>query len=107
MFLHLGKNESVDEKEIVGIFDMDSATRSRDTVNFLKQMQSDMKTVSLCDDIPKTFVLCDNDRTDTVYITQISPAATAKRAKTANHKIDLQAYTFTRLHARRLPIDEQ
>jgi len=88
MFLHLGKNESVDEKEVVGIFDMETATRSKETIIFLKQMQSDRKNVSLCDDIPKTFVLCDNSYTDTVYITQLSPATTAKRGKHGILRVD-------------------
>ncbi|MDD4124621.1 MAG: DUF370 domain-containing protein [Eubacteriales bacterium] len=81
MFLHLGKNESVREKEVVGIFDMETATLSRETRSFLKRMQNELKTVSLCDDIPKTFVLCDNSYTDTVYITQLSPGTTVKRSR--------------------------
>jgi ATP-dependent DNA ligase len=56
MFLHLSKNESVRENEIIGIFDMETATQSKETRNFLKQMQSDKKTVSLCDDLPKLVV---------------------------------------------------
>lgn len=79
MFVHIGKNFSVNEKEIIGIFDMESATVSAETRNFLKNMQDDMKTVSLCDDIPKTFVLCDSEITDTVYITQISAKSTLNR----------------------------
>ena len=79
MFVHIGKNLSVNEKEIIGIFDMESSTVSTDTRLFLKNMQDNMKTVSLCDDIPKTFVLCDNEMTDTVYITQISAKSTLNR----------------------------
>ncbi len=79
MFVHIGKNFSVNEKEIIGIFDMESATVSAETRSFLKNMQDDMKTVSLCDDIPKTFVLCDSEITDTVYITQISAKSTLNR----------------------------
>ncbi len=79
MFVHIGKNLSINEKEIIGIFDMESSTVSTETRNFLKNMQDDMKTVSLCDDIPKTFVLCDNEMTDTVYITQISAKSTLNR----------------------------
>ncbi|MGI6715990.1 MAG: extracellular matrix regulator RemB [Eubacteriales bacterium] len=81
MFLHLGKGLSVKEDEVVGIFDMESATLSADTKNFLKEMQKDLKTVSLCDDIPKAFVLCDDVNTETVYITQLSPETISKRAK--------------------------
>ncbi|NLN54992.1 MAG: DUF370 domain-containing protein [Clostridiales bacterium] len=80
MLVHLSKNETVLKGEIVGIFDIERSTLSQDTRNFLKQMQNDLKTVSLCDDIPKAFVLCDNIYTDRVYITQISPESLVKRA---------------------------
>lgn len=85
MFVHIGKSVSVDEKEIIGIFDIENASISGDTKQFLKNMQLEMKTVSLCDDLPKTFILCDNSFTDTVYITQLSPEVTKRRIE---EKID-------------------
>ena len=81
MFIHIGKDQTVDEKEIVGVFDLETATVSPETRKFLASEQDAMKTVSLCDDLPKTFILCDNALTESVYITQISPAVTAGRAK--------------------------
>ena len=87
MFVHIGKNFSVNEKEIIGIFDMETSTVSSETRDFLKNMQDGMKTVSLCDDIPKTFVLCDNEITDTVYITQISERSTFNRINQTGNNI--------------------
>ncbi len=84
MFLHLGKNETVKSSEIIGIFDLEGATLASGTRLFLKRMEAERKTVSLCDKIPKTFILCDNIYTDTLYITQISPISTAKRAENFN-----------------------
>lgn len=79
MFLHLSKNESVRRSEVVGIFDIDNASLSKDTRNLMKNMQETHKTVSLCDDLPKTLVLCDNELTDTLYITQLSAETVGKR----------------------------
>lgn len=81
MFIHIGKDQTVDEKEIVGVFDLETATISPETRKFLASEQDAMKTVSLCDDLPKTFILCDNALTESVYITQLSPAVTLGRAK--------------------------
>ncbi|MEG1742784.1 MAG: DUF370 domain-containing protein [Clostridia bacterium] len=77
--MHLSKNESVLKREIIGIFDLDNATIQIDTRNFLKQLQKENKTVSLCSDLPKSFVLCDNEYTETVYITQLSSKTLQKR----------------------------
>ncbi len=81
MFIHIGKDQIIDPKEIVGVFDLETATVSKDTRRFLKAAQDGMKTVSLCDDLPKTFILCDNELTESVYITQLSPSVTVARTK--------------------------
>ncbi len=81
MFLHLGKSESVLEKEVVGIFDMDTATVSADTKVFLYKLQEEKRVVNLCDDLPKSFVLTENELCENVYITQISALSLKKRAE--------------------------
>ena len=86
MFLHLGKSESVSEKEIVGIFDIETATISAETKVFLAIKQEEKRIVNLCDDLPKSFVLTENELCESVYITQISARSLKKRAE---NKTDL------------------
>ncbi len=81
MFIHLSKDESVYSKSVVGIFNMDSATRQVSTRKFLRQMQRNMRTVSLTKNIPNSFVLCDDENAETVYITSLSAEALSKRGK--------------------------
>jgi hypothetical protein len=81
MFLHLGKSESVPEKEVIGIFDIETATVSADTKVFLSKLQEDKRVVNLCDDLPKCFVLTDNELCESLYITQISALSLKKRAE--------------------------
>lgn len=81
MFLHLGRGESVLKKEVVGIFDIDAATISADTKAFLKKLQEEKRVVNLCDDLPKCFVLTDNELCESVYITQNSALSLRKRAE--------------------------
>ncbi len=81
MFFHLGKNESVLSRDIVGIFDIENTTVSGDTKNFLSNLQDNKRVVNLCDDLPKSFVLTENSLCETLYITQNSAKSLKKRAE--------------------------
>lgn len=69
MFLHAGNNKNLRLKKIVGIFDMDTATVSADTKNFLKRADRLGVTEALFDEVPKSFLLTDDGK---VYFSQIS-----------------------------------
>jgi hypothetical protein len=66
MFLHIGNGVSVRQKEIIGIFDLDTATVSAETKRFLRNAE---KKGILEDEangeIPRSFLLLDQkNRTD-------------------------------------------
>lgn len=82
--MHLGKSETVKDKNVIGIFDIESATLAESTREFLKTMQRDFKTVNLASDLPGAFVVTDEEYTDRVYITSLSVKALKKR--TAGYK---------------------
>lgn len=77
--MHLGKSETVNDKNVIGIFDIEAATVSEDTRGFLKTMQGDFKTVNLATDLPASFVVTAEQFTDRVYITSLSVKALLKR----------------------------
>ena len=78
MYLHLGNNFVIPEREIIGIFDMDNTTISRHTRNLLRLAEKDGRVTAVTSDLPKSFVLC---RDGSVYLCQISPSALAGRAE--------------------------
>ena len=78
MYLHLGNNYVIPEREIIGIFDMDNTTISKHTRNLLRLAEKGGKVTAVTDDLPKSFVLC---RDGSVYLCQISPSALAGRAE--------------------------
>lgn len=80
--MHLGKSETVRNKEIVGIFDIEKATESAETKKFLARMQKEYKAVNLCTDLPAAFVLTDGEYTDRIYITSLSAKVLRARGKT-------------------------
>ena len=69
MYLHVGNNKSLRLKEIIGIFDMDTATMSLKTQTYLKSAEKQGKTETLFDDVPKSFIVTDDGK---VYFSQIS-----------------------------------
>lgn len=71
MFFYLTPTHPLNKDEIIGIFDMDSATVSADTRKFLRQNEKRGAVVSTAKDIPKSFVLTDN----AIYLAQLSPSS--------------------------------
>ncbi len=65
-------------KGIIGIFDMDTATVSHDTKDFLKGREKNGMTEALFDEVPKSFILTDDGK---VYFSQISTQALIGRVE--------------------------
>ena len=81
MYLHLGQETVVRLREVVGIFDMENATISKYTRQFLADAEKGGRVCNVPMELPKSFVVCvDRDGTETVYISQISSATLLKRA---------------------------
>ena len=57
LFLHIGKLMVIREKEIVGIFDMDSATVSSASKSFLQKKEAADALYMTSYDLPRSFVL--------------------------------------------------
>jgi hypothetical protein len=77
MYLHIGNNKNVRNSEIIGIFDMDNSTVSASTKKFLKQAEKKKIMVSVCEDVPKSFILTDKN----VFISQLSSSALSGRIR--------------------------
>ena len=78
MYLHLGNNYVIPEREIIGIFDMDNTTISKHTRKLRHLAEKNGQVTAVTNDLPKSFVLC---RNGDVYLCQISPSALAGRAE--------------------------
>ena len=65
MYLHIGENKAVRKKDILAIFDMDSATVSSVTRKYLSNAQKEGRVKALGFDLPRTFIIM---RDKTVYL---------------------------------------
>lgn len=82
MYLHLGQSQVIPVRDVIGIFDLDNASYSHLTRQFLRQAQEEGKVVNVSEELPKSFVLCRNEAgIDRVYISQLSSATLLKRAE--------------------------
>ena len=79
-YLHIGQNVMLEEKHIIGIFDLDNTSTSKHTRAFLKQAEEDGVVMSACEDIPKSFLVCDHPyHRQIVYLSQLNTKTLEKR----------------------------
>ena len=80
MYLDIGKDFSVRDSSIVGIFDLDNTSTSRRTQEFLNHAEKEGQVVP-CDDLPKSFILTEEYGFHRVRLTTLSSATLEKRMK--------------------------
>ena len=84
MYLHLGQETVVRERDIIGIFDLDNTTVSRHTRKMLNEAEKAGRVISATDDLPKIFVVTTPPGKKTaenrVYLCQLSTGTLRKRS---------------------------
>lgn len=79
MYLHLGENTVVRTDSIIGIFDMDTSTISKWTKDYLSNATKNKRVINVSMELPKSFVLCNENNEIKVYVSQISSQTLMKR----------------------------
>ena len=78
MYLNIGKNKSLRERSVIGIFDMDNATVSQITRSYLTSAQKEGRLESCGLELPKSFILCfegDDPKNTRVCFSKLSAAS--------------------------------
>ena len=83
MYLHLGQNTIVRDKEIIGIFDLDITSQSIRTRKFLNTAEKNGEVIAVTDDIPKSFVVAGRRNRQRIYISQLSTATLLRRSESS------------------------
>ena len=83
MYLHLGEKKVVKKRDIIGIFDMDTATVKKSTRNFLNLAEKNGHAETLSYELPKSFTVVGKKGSGSkkVYISQITPTTLLKRSE--------------------------
>lgn len=85
MYLHLGQNTIVHDREIIGIFDLDITSQSHRTRDYLNRAERSGDVVNVSEELPKSFVVCAkpyNKEKQTVFISQLSSQTLLRRSET-------------------------
>lgn len=88
MYLHLGQNEIVADRNIIGIFDLDKCSTSKRTRDYLSAAEDEGVVLDVSGDIPKSFVVCDHPyHRQIVYLSQLNTSTLKNRAE--SRKLEL------------------
>ena len=83
-YLHIGMNVMVDPRRVIGIFDLDNTSTSKLTRRFLDGAEKEGVVQSACEDIPRSFVVCDHPyHPQIVYLSQLNSVTLQKRAESS------------------------
>ena len=87
MYFHAGQDFVLNTRDVIGVFDLDTAGASRRTKEYFRSAEDNGAVVDLCapGSLPKSFLVTDFPD-ETIYISQLSPAALKKRAEKAELK---------------------
>ena len=81
MYIHLGRDYVLNDRDIIGIFNLETTTISPRGREFLNYAQKNGAVVSLSDELPQSYVLADDGVVDTVYLSELSSAVLRRRAE--------------------------
>lgn len=89
MFIHIGHDTVIIDKEIIGLFDMENTTVMKNTVDFLNSCEKNGQVKNVAPyELPKSFILCQKPTGKVIYISPVSVGTVLKRieaSKKANY----------------------
>ena len=81
MYLHVGSNKNIRQKKIIGIFDIDNATISRTTRQYLAKAETRGEVSAACEELPRAFVLYQDNKSNKICFSQLSSTALLGRCE--------------------------
>lgn len=80
MFLHIGGDVVIPERNIIAILDIESTTISKDTKEFLKVADEEGFIEAISNDIPKSYIITETDKKSKIFLSPISSVTLQKRS---------------------------
>ena len=78
-YLFISNDKIINSDDIIGIFDTDTSTVSPVTRAALRRAEGEKRLISVTREIPKSFILTDENNENKIYMSQISPKILKKR----------------------------
>lgn len=86
MYVHLGGDTVVLQKDIVAILDLELTSISKITREFLHVAEEEGFVVNVSTELPKSYIITEYDNESRVYISPISAATLLKRANSTTYE---------------------
>ena len=72
MYLSIGNDQLIPARRIIGVFDLEITSQSKRTRAFLARAEQDGVVLDACEDVPKSFLVCDHPyHRQIVYLSQL------------------------------------
>ena len=82
MYLHIGQNEILPDRRVIGIFDLDKCSYGKRTRGYLAAAEKEGVVLDVSGDLPKSFVVCDHPyHPQIVYLSQLNTSTLKNRAE--------------------------
>ena len=79
MYINIGGDVIINAQEIIGVFDIDKTTVYKVNRNYLSKTEKSGKIINITDKIPKSFIVCEKNSENMVYISPLTTVTLQKR----------------------------
>ena len=73
--INIGGTSILVKSEVLGVFDLDTASTKTDTKRYLAKNEKDGRVITVGNDLPKSFVVVASGRKELVYITTLAASS--------------------------------
>ena len=80
MYLHIGQDFILNDRDILGVFDFDNISTSGITMEFLKRLEQEDGLISISDEIPKSLILTLSGGVEIGYLSPLNSRTIIGRA---------------------------
>ena len=82
MYLELGQETVITDKNILGIFDLDNTTVSKATREYINKASKNGECITVSfEELPKSFIVTAKDNKKEIYISPLNTSTIFKRIK--------------------------
>lgn len=78
MYLHIGKDCVINNKDVIGIFNLDYIGNTKEYRNMKQFLEENNKLQRISGEQEKTFILLENNKNQKAYITGLSVSSVKK-----------------------------
>ena len=80
MYIPIGNDMAIRDRNIVGIFDLDNCSWAYRTREFLSRAEENGEVVPVTDDLPKSFIVSEEYGMNKIYLVQFNSVTLEKRS---------------------------